>query len=167
MTENADVFLCFLKNNSEHKGLKSGQPACSPHSTHQQCSLLTSPESAATASAWCHRSQSTKPGAWGRPQEAWLSTAGKDTWALFQYEDCLARYRLSRYKDKIDALVQERHNFSALAMELRLSCANPSRWSHGCLIFIVVINIMVLYNIFILKKKQKQLRALQQYDKSF
>ena len=26
----------------------------------------------------------------------------------------------------IDELVQERHNSSALAMELRLSCANPS-----------------------------------------
>ena len=30
----------------------------------------------------------------------------------------------------IDGLVQERCNFSALAMELRLSCTNPSIWSH-------------------------------------
>ena len=29
----------------------------------------------------------------------------------------------------IDGLVQERRNSSALAMELRLSCANPSTWS--------------------------------------
>ena len=27
---------------------------------------------------------------------------------------------------QIDGLVQERHNSSALAMELRLSCTNPS-----------------------------------------
>ena len=35
----------------------------------------------------------------------------------------------------IDGLVQERHNFSALAMELRLSCTNPSicppNFAHG------------------------------------
>ena len=30
-------------------------------------------------------------------------------------------------KDKIDGLVQERRNSSALEMELRLSCTNPSR----------------------------------------
>ena len=28
----------------------------------------------------------------------------------------------------IDGLVQERHNSSALAIELRLSCTNPSIW---------------------------------------
>ena len=32
----------------------------------------------------------------------------------------------SHYKDKIDGLVQERRNSSALAMELRLSCTNPA-----------------------------------------
>ena len=30
---------------------------------------------------------------------------------------------------KIDELVQERRNSSALAMELRLSCINPSKWT--------------------------------------
>ena len=37
-------------------------------------------------------------------------------------------------RDQIDGLVQERRNSSALAMELRLSCTNPSRytpWPHG------------------------------------
>ena len=29
---------------------------------------------------------------------------------------------------EIDGLVQERRNSSALAMELRLSCTNPSKW---------------------------------------
>ena len=29
---------------------------------------------------------------------------------------------------QIDGLVQERHNSSALAMELRLSCNNPPKW---------------------------------------
>ena len=31
----------------------------------------------------------------------------------------------------IDGLVQERHISSALAMELRLSCTNPSIWKQG------------------------------------
>ena len=31
----------------------------------------------------------------------------------------------------IDGLMQERRNSSALAMELRLSCINPSIWHHG------------------------------------
>ena len=31
-------------------------------------------------------------------------------------------------QDEIDGLVQERHNSSALARELRLSSTNPSRW---------------------------------------
>ena len=36
-----------------------------------------------------------------------------------------------RYEDHdIDGLVQERHNSSALAMELRLSCTNPSNEDH-------------------------------------
>ena len=34
-----------------------------------------------------------------------------------------------RGEAKIDGLLQERRNSSALAMELRLSCTNPSRWS--------------------------------------
>ena len=33
------------------------------------------------------------------------------------------------YDYHIDGLVQERRNSSALAMELRLSCINPSTWS--------------------------------------
>ena len=37
-------------------------------------------------------------------------------------------------RDKIDGLVQERRNSSALAMELRLSCINPSKWYSGCLV---------------------------------
>ena len=40
------------------------------------------------------------------------------------------KYRNSHYKDKFDGLVQERRNSSALAMELRLSCTNPLRWSN-------------------------------------
>ena len=44
-------------------------------------------------------------------------------------------YRNPNYKDKIDGLVQERSNSIANAMELRLSCTNPSRWTHNHLIF--------------------------------
>ena len=33
--------------------------------------------------------------------------------------------KLTLEHDNIDKLVQERHNSSALAMELRLSCINP------------------------------------------
>ena len=32
-------------------------------------------------------------------------------------------------EEQIDGLVQERHNSSALAMELRFSCTNPSEWN--------------------------------------
>ena len=32
-------------------------------------------------------------------------------------------------RDKIDGLVQERHNSSALAMELRFSCTNPWKYT--------------------------------------
>ena len=32
------------------------------------------------------------------------------------------------WRDDLDELVQERRNSSALAMELRLSCTNPSIW---------------------------------------
>ena len=34
--------------------------------------------------------------------------------------------------DYIDGLVQERRNSSVLAMELRLSCTNPSIWYVKC-----------------------------------
>ena len=34
----------------------------------------------------------------------------------------------SKMWDEIDGLVQEEHNSSALAMELRLSCTNPWKW---------------------------------------
>ena len=37
-------------------------------------------------------------------------------------------YEIQLYKVLIDGLVQERHNSSALAMELRLSCTNPLIW---------------------------------------
>ena len=40
------------------------------------------------------------------------------------------QHRHSHYKDKIDGLVQERHNSIAKALELHLSCTNLSRWSH-------------------------------------
>ena len=36
-------------------------------------------------------------------------------------------------EDDIDVLVQERRNSIANALELRLSCTNPSIWSHKCL----------------------------------
>ena len=60
----------------------------------------------------------------------------KSRWP-FQYKDfrihfnikTISRKRNSYYKDQIDGLVQERFNSSALAMALRLSCTNPSRWS--------------------------------------
>ena len=38
--------------------------------------------------------------------------------------------RISRVWDYIDVLVQERRNSSALAMELRLSCTNPSIYGY-------------------------------------
>ena len=44
------------------------------------------------------------------------------------------QYRNSKCEDQINALVQERCNSSALAMELRLSCTNPLRWSYDHLI---------------------------------
>ena len=34
------------------------------------------------------------------------------------------------HQDNIDGLMHERRNSSALAMELRLSCTNPSIWQH-------------------------------------
>ena len=33
-------------------------------------------------------------------------------------------------EDQFDGLVQERRNYSALAMELHLSCTNPSNYAH-------------------------------------
>ena len=50
------------------------------------------------------------------------------------------QYRDSHYQDKIDRLLQERRNSIANALELRLSCTNPSRWSHR-LIFVIGIPI--------------------------
>ena len=47
--------------------------------------------------------------------------------------------RNSHYKGKIEGLVQERRNSSANALELRLSCTNPLRWSHDHFIFIMEI----------------------------
>ena len=45
---------------------------------------------------------------------------------------CAWRYVL----DYIDGLVQERRNSSALAMELRLSCTNPSIWTcYSCTLY--------------------------------
>ena len=41
------------------------------------------------------------------------------------------------YTHEIDGLVQERRNSSALAMELRLSCTNPSKWTiAGLMLFL-------------------------------
>ena len=37
----------------------------------------------------------------------------------------MVEYFVEFQLNKIDGLVQERHNSSALAMELRLSCLNP------------------------------------------
>ena len=50
---------------------------------------------------------------------------------LISYFDILG------HKGKIDGLVQERCNSSALAMELRLSCINPSRCPRNHFIFIM------------------------------
>ena len=57
----------------------------------------------------------------------------------FQYKDGILPVWILhyRYKDKIDGLVQERRNSSALAMELRLSCINPSKWLQHSPIFIM------------------------------
>ena len=52
------------------------------------------------------------------------------------------RYRNFHFKDKMNQLVQQRCNSSALAMELRLSCIDPSRWSHRYIIFIMEIPIL-------------------------
>ena len=41
-------------------------------------------------------------------------------------------FTLNPLSFQIDGLVQERRNSSALAMELRLSCTNPSRWCARC-----------------------------------
>ena len=43
--------------------------------------------------------------------------------------DCLLKSSFKLTTKKIDGLVQERCNSSALAMELRLFCTNPSKWS--------------------------------------
>ena len=45
------------------------------------------------------------------------------------------------FQDKIDGLVQERRNSIANALELHLSCTDPSRWSQYRLIFIMGIPI--------------------------
>ena len=52
-------------------------------------------------------------------------------------------YCNSHHKDKIDGFVKERRNSIANALELRLSCTNPSRRSDGHLIFITGIPIPV------------------------
>ena len=48
---------------------------------------------------------------------------------LYWCQDHLFRYRYSYYADQIDGSVQERRNSIANALELHLSCTNPSRWS--------------------------------------
>ena len=44
------------------------------------------------------------------------------------------RFLTVQTADKIVGLMQERRNSNALAMELRLSCINPSKWSQDYLI---------------------------------
>ena len=44
------------------------------------------------------------------------------------------------YIDNLDGLVQERRNSSALAMELCLSCTNPSIWDR--FLFTLAVNFM-------------------------
>ena len=71
-----------------------------------------------------------------------------DTRALFIYKDHLSQFWDSHYKDKIDRLVQERHNSVANALELCLPCRNP--WSSDHLTFIlgiptIYLNWMVLW----------------------
>ena len=43
----------------------------------------------------------------------------------FLHDGYLGYHKIVRWILQIDGLVQERHNSSALAMELRLSCTNP------------------------------------------
>ena len=55
-------------------------------------------------------------------------------WDRFHTRSTSDLQKRDQIDDQIDGLVQERRNSSALAMELRLSCTNPSRyipWPHG------------------------------------
>ena len=49
------------------------------------------------------------------------------------------QFKNYHYKDQINGLVQERCNSSALAMELSLSCTDPSSWLWVHLIFLISI----------------------------
>ena len=72
--------------------------------------------------AWCGTSAGAGPAppAWGPPPRAPPPSPRHDL-------GCDSSWNNTRYD--IDGLVQERRNSSALAMELRLSCTNPSVWS--------------------------------------
>ena len=72
--------------------------------------------------AWCGTSAGAGPAppAWGPPPRAPPPSPRHDL-------GCDSSWNNTRYD--IDGLVQERRNSSALAMELRLSCTDPSIWS--------------------------------------
>ena len=53
---------------------------------------------------------------------------------MFQNKDCLSRYGASHCKNKIDGLVQDRHNSSGLAMELCL--AQTHRDGHEAILYL-------------------------------
>ena len=59
----------------------------------------------------------------------------RGSWSMFYLSNCVAIFN-------IDGLVQERRNSRALAMELRLSCTNPSIWFYIWLCLTVCIGIM-------------------------
>ena len=46
------------------------------------------------------------------------------------HPDALSASLPHKSSEHVDGLVQEKRNFSALAMELRLSCTNPSTWHY-------------------------------------
>ena len=70
-------------------------------------------------------------GAKALPETIWMKCFFPWSTACILKRVCLKSVNLSGIENKIDGFVQERHNCSALAMELHLSCSNLSKYSQS------------------------------------
>ena len=76
--------------------------------------------------AWCHRMLHKTP---------WTThSTSQEICTCVAFSCALLRFDKSPFAPwyNIDGLVQERRNSSALALEVRLSCTNPSIWPWSC-----------------------------------
>ena len=115
---------------SESKSKSSGSIAGSSSSSHQRAAAKPSRAPRARRPAVLAK-QASDPDKEKEQDKAPAYESVSADWLLgllFQYKDSLSRCRDFHYTDQINGLVQERHNSSVLAMELRLSCTNPTRW---------------------------------------